>query len=324
MVTSKPAVFLFAGSDNYSKEQAIKKLSATLLDASSRELDYKVFDGAGVSARDIIDHLSTIPFLASKRLTVIRNFEKLPAEDSERLAGYLKVPLKSACLVLDSQDDSFTKEYPDLSRHVLVSWFGPVLNDHQFELRAKDILSAAGCKKDISADAARTLKELCRDDMGSVAQELQKLSSFVGERGRIEARDVEEITGRNLTTSAFDLTDAIEKNDLKGALSIISDLILSGKKHYEIVGLLCWQTKRLFRGRVLLERKIPDPQIANTLKIGKRYQERFFRQIRAFGLAQIESKMKVLLEADLGIKRTKYDPEFALEFAIIKLCLGLS
>ena len=45
MVNSKSAVFLFAGNDSYSKEQAIKKLKASLLDSSSLELDYKVFDG---------------------------------------------------------------------------------------------------------------------------------------------------------------------------------------------------------------------------------------------------------------------------------------
>jgi DNA polymerase III delta subunit len=32
--------------------------------------------------------------------------------------------------------------------------------------------------------------------------------------------------------------------------------------------------------------------------------------------------MKILLETDLDIKRSRYDPAIALEFAVIKLCLG--
>ena len=322
MVNSRPTAFLFVGNDNYSKDEAIKKLKLSLLDSSSRELDYKVFNGSDAKVRDILDYVSTIPFLASKRLAVIKNFEKFSLEDSTSLVKLLKEPPKFACLVLDAEDDSVVKKYPELSSYVTIGRFGE-LTDSQFQLRAKEILSSISDGKKISSEAARALKELCGEDLGFVSQELQKLSSFVGGRDQIETRDVDEITGKNLNASAFDLTDAIEIMDLKKALSIISELILSGKKHYEIVGLLCWQMKRLFRGRVLLEKGIPDPQIASILKIGRRYHDRFFKQLKRSGLAGIEAKMEVLLETDLDIKRAKYDPALALEFAVIKLCLGL-
>ncbi len=323
MVNSGKAVFLFIGNDSYSKEQAVKKIERSFLDSSSREFDYKVFDGANTEARDILDYVSTIPFLASKKLVVVRNFEKLSAQDGERIIAYIKNPVKSTCLVLDVEDDSILKQYPQISRYVVLSRFA-ILTDPQFHARAKEILlQAPGCK-DISSDASMALKELYGDDMGSVAQELQKLSSFAGERMRIEVRDVEELSGKNPDSSAFDLTDAIEVSDLKRALSIISELMLSGKKHYEIIGLLCWQMKRLFKGRVLMDRGTSDLEIAGLLKINSRYQARFFRQLKVHSLAQVESKMEMLLETDLGIKNSKYDPDLALEFAVMKLCLGAS
>jgi DNA polymerase-3 subunit delta len=196
------------------------------------------------------------------------------------------------------------------------------LTDAQFQSRAKDVLSSLKCQKNITADAARALKDLYGGDMGSVAQELQKLSSFVGDRKQIETEDVEAIAGKHINASAFDLTDAIEVNDIKKALSIISELTLSGKKHYEIIGLLCWQMKRLFKGRVLLEKGVSDAQIAGTLKISRRYYDRFLKQLKASTLDGIESKMKTLLETDLDIKRSKYNPAIALELAVVKLCLG--
>ena len=111
MVNPIKSVFLFAGNDSYSKEQAIKKLKSSLLDSSSSELDYKVFDGADAEVRDILDHVSTIPFLASKRLIIIKHFEKLSKEDTSRLIDYIKNPTKSTCLVLDAEDDSIIKQY---------------------------------------------------------------------------------------------------------------------------------------------------------------------------------------------------------------------
>lgn len=320
--STTPVVFLFAGNDDYSKEQAIKKLKTSLLDSSSCELDYKVFDGGQTNSRDILDYVSTIPFLASKRLAVIKNFNDFSDEDNERLSVYIKNPVKSTCLILDAEDDSFIRKYPQAASSILVSRFGE-LTETQFQSLAKEVLSSIGDKKDITPDAARALKELYGGDLGSISQELRKLYSFVGARARIGIEDVEEVSGRNLNASAFDLTDAIEAGDLQKALAIISELILLGKKHYEIVGLLCWQMKRLFRGRVLLEKKNSDAQIANAVKISRRYQDRFFKQLKGLSLSGIESNMQVLLEADLDIKRTRYDPALALEFAVIKLCLGL-
>ena len=323
MVNQQPPVLLFIGRDDYSKAQAIKKISASLFDGSSRELNYKTFDGDDTEARDILAYLSTIPFLASKRLVVVKNSEKLSAEDTARLVSYIKNPVKSTCLIFDAADDSLVEKYPQISRHVVLRRFGLNLSEGQFESQAKEVLASMGGKS-ISPDAAKTLRELCGNDLGSLSQELQKLSSFVGSRSRIETEDVEEVTGKSISASAFDLTDAIEERDLKKALSIISELLLSGKKHYEIIGLLCWQMKKLFKGRVLLERAMPDPQIANELRIGRRYHDRFFRYIKSSALAQIESRMRVLLETDLDIKKSRYDPAVALEFAVIKLCLGAS
>lgn len=322
MVNQGPSAFLFIGKDDYLKEEAIKKIERSILNASSRELDYKVFDAKTSESRDILEHISTLPFMASKRLAVVKNFEELSPEDIARIIGYLKVSANSACLIMDTEDDSVLKDYPELSKYSVVSRFGE-LTDSQFHTRASQMLAATGRGKKIGRDAAMALKELYGSDLGSVSQELDKLSSFVGANTEISQDDIEKVSGRNLISSAFELTDAIELNDIKKALSIVSDLLLSGKKHYEIIGLLCWQMKRLFRARLLLDKGMPEARIANAVKIGMRYQARFFKHLRSSSLAQIESKLVVLLESDLDIKRTKYDPALVLEFAVIKLCLGL-
>lgn len=316
------AVFLLIGTDVYSKEQAIKKISSAFLDAKTRELDSKVFDGVDANPRDILDHISTMPLLASKRLIVIKNFAQLSAEDGARIVSHLKNPPKSACIVLDAEDDSVIKKYPELSRCAVVSRFGELAGP-QFHVRTAELLLSMGGGKKISPEASLALKELYGDDIGSVSQELQKLASFVGDRPNIECGDVDEVSGGNITSSVFDLTDAIEIADVAKALSIIAELVLCGKKHYEIVGLLCWQIKRLFKGRILFEKKVPDSRIASELKINRHHYDRFFAQVKAFDLPRIETGMKALLDADMDIKRSRYDPEIALEFAVIKLCLGL-
>ena len=72
MVNTKASVFLFAGDDTYLKEKAIKDLTSSILDGSSKDLYYKVFYGGEVEPTEIIDQIDTIPFLARRRLVVLR------------------------------------------------------------------------------------------------------------------------------------------------------------------------------------------------------------------------------------------------------------
>lgn len=319
MVESKVPVFLFIGEDDYLREKAIKDLSSSLLDSSSRELDYKVFYGGETSAREILDVAATMPFLASRRLVVIKDFEKLSKEDIDRIITYLRKPSESTCLVLETKDDSVTKEYASMTRYVNIKRFDTLIGQ-ELSSWIKQFVASHG--KSIDETAVKDLKELQGQNLLSFAQELEKLITFVGERDRIKLDDVEALVGKSLTLSAFELTWAIERNRVDDAIRIVSDLLLIGKKHYEIIGLLCWHFNRILKAKMLEVKGESRFGIVNSLKIHKRYSDDFFKQLDSLEIDQVRSKMRVLLDADLDIKRTKFDPALVLELAIIRLCLS--
>ena len=90
-VNISPAVIFLVGDEKYLKEKAIFELRSSLLDSSSGELDYKTLHGPDTSASEILDCISTIPFFSSKRLVVVKDFEKLPKEDSIKVISYTKI-----------------------------------------------------------------------------------------------------------------------------------------------------------------------------------------------------------------------------------------
>ncbi len=319
MVEPKLSVFLFIGEDNYLREKAIKDLNSSLLNGSSRELDYKIFYGEEASAREILGIATTAPFLASKRLIVIKNFEKLPKEDVLRIITYLRKPSESTCLVLETKDDFVLKEYDSIARYVNIKRFNTPIGQ-ELSSWIRQFVTSNG--KSIEEDAVKDLKELQGQNLSILAQELEKLITFIGERDRIKLDDVEALVGGSLTLSAFELTWAIEKTRIDDAIRIVSDLLLIGKKHYEIIGLLCWHFNRILKAKMLERRGESRLSIANSLKIYKRYSEDFFKQLDSTEIAQVRSKMKILLDADLDIKRTKFNPALILEFTIIRLCLS--
>ena len=319
MVNSKSRVFLFTGNGGYLKEKAIEDLKSSLLGSSSSELNYKMFYGGETDAKEILGYVTTIPFLAAKRFVVVKYFEKLSQEDKDILIKYLKNPSESTCLVLETSDDNVLKEYVDIASHANICHFKDPAGAELTSWMNR-FLFASG--KKIEEEAIEVLKEMQGNNLLSLAQELEKLIVFIGERDTIKVSDVEEVVAKSLVSSVFDLTDAIEGKQVDRSVKIISDLIMGGKKPYEIIGLLCWHLKRILRAKDLQAKGEPDLHVAGILKIGKKHSDEFFKQANRLTVGQIRSKMRIILEADLDIKRSKYDPALILEFAVIKLCLG--
>ena len=314
-----PAVFLFIGSDPYSKEKAVESLGADISKGASNDLEYKVFHGRDADPSDILDHIRTAPLFSEKRIILIRNAGQMSSESIELLASALKGLSRSTCLVFDFEDDSVLRAHPVLANAASVRMFG--------ELKGRGLISwatdfvSSRSDKAIEDGAVRLLAELKGSLPIDLVGELDKLIAFTGERKMIKISDVEEAVGRSVSASAFDLSWEIGKKDAFGALRIISDLIHSGKRPHEIVGILSWHLKRVLRALVLRGDGRSDHEIAREVRIRRDEFDIFFRQLGTFGIAGVKSKMEILLSADLDIKRTRYDPGLVLEFAIIRLCL---
>ena len=309
-------VSLFIGDDVYSKEKAIEEKVSSILGGADRQLNYRVFYGGGTDENEILGYIGTAPFMSAKRVVVIKDFERLDSDVSTRLIAYIHKPSKSTHLIVETDSDSTLKllaGYADIRRFDGMGSMG-------YSSWIRDLVKAAN--KTITSEAIEVFKELQGEDALRLTHELEKVIAFTGTRRDIKAEDVEAVAGRSIIASVFDLTDAIEEKKLDDALMIVSDLILAGKRPYEIIGLLCWHLKRLLRAKAFQMKGVVDYDIADTLKIGRRYQENFFRSVRNTEVSAIRSRVEMLMEADMDIKRTKFDPLLTLEFTIIRLCLG--
>lgn len=316
MVNQRSPVFLFLGSDDYLKEKAVKELASSLLEDSNKDLDYKVFYASETEPAEALDHINTIPFFASRKLVVIKGFDKASDEFIERLINYSKKPLKTTCLILEASGESILKDYPEITKHVGLRRFGE-MTARESDAWIKDYLS--GRNKRMAADAVALFKEACGRDMMAMSQELEKLAAYTGEKAEISYNDVETLVGKSLISSTFELADSIGSGRTADALHICHDLITSGKKEYEIIGLLCWHFKRMLKAKTLQMKGESDNRIAFSMRIGQKHWPGFFRQVSGTSIDGIRSKIRSLLEADLDIKRTRFDPSLVLEFAVMKL-----
>lgn len=318
MVAPKGSVFLFIGGDEYLKEKALKDLSSSLLGKSSDQSGQKTFYGGELDAQEVFDQLNTIPLLSDKRFIVIKDIEEAPVEFKASLIEYIKKPSPFAYLVMTSRDDSILGDYKRIAGQINVRQFGMTAGSSLVSW-IKNFVSSNG--KTIEDGALSILKELEGNDLSYLSQELDKLITFVGHRKEIKISDVEEVVGSSLITSAFGIADAVGRRDTAGAIKISSNLIAGGKKEQEIIGLLSWHLKRLLRAKVLKAGGQSDHVAAGILKLSHRFHNEFFRQLAGFDQEKIKSDIELLLQADLDIKSSRFNPNTILEFALIRLCL---
>lgn len=311
------AVLLFAGPEDHLKAKAIDALKASVLGGRSDGLDYRLFRGGDSSVKDLLDCAATIPFSSPRRLIVLKDPEDLSKDDLPFLISYIRKPSKFTCLVLDSPDDGLLRYLGPDAAGVSVSRFDR-LPERDLVRWIKDFLASRG--KRINPAAAELLKELQGNDLLSLAQELEKLSAFTGARPEITADDIEAMVGRSSMQDAFRIVKLVTAADAGGAVRIAGDLAAAGKKPYEIIGLLAWHFKNIMRARVLLGKGLAPYKAAAMLGIGRNYAGDFLREARRAHPAGIRTRLRVLLEADMDIKRTRFDPGIALELAIIRLC----
>lgn len=319
MVNTTSPVFLLVGEERYLKDKAIFDLRSSLLDGASGELDYKVLYGPDTSVGEILDCASTIPFFSSKRLIVVKDFEKLPKEDIGRLLTYIKKPNQYTCLVIDTKSDDILKNNPSLAGYAKILRFSDPVGT-EISSWITRFVSSRG--KVIDEDAIEILKDLQGGDLLNLSQELEKLVTFTGQREKITKGDVEGLVGKSVIASAFDIASSVSEKDTSRAIAITYDLISSGKRPHEIIGLLAWHFKMMAKIRELISRGETEFSISQALKMSRSRTRSLFTQAAAYSFDQIESKLGILLEADLGIKRARYAPTLILEFAIIRLCLG--
>lgn len=319
MVSSKESVFLLLGSDLHSKEKALDALAASSLKGSSKDLNYKVFRGSDDSAGAIIDHITTSPIFAGKRLVVVKEIDRMEPDELTLLIENLKRPLASTCLVLESGSNSILKHHPELNDIACVKRFDKLEGNAVLAWAGKFVSSRSG--KSISGDAIELLVELKGSEAMSLAGELDKLIAFTGDRKVIEKEDVGEVSGISVASSVYDLGWKIGDRDADSALGIIHELLSSGKKPHEITGMISWHLKRMLKGKELILKGSSEYETAFAIGLRKTDTEAFFTQLACFDMKDIVARISLLLEADLDIKRTRYDPGLILEFAVIRLCL---
>lgn len=316
--------------EEYLLGEALRALIARALDPAHRAFNLSQFSAVETPLADILAAARELPVLSPRRLVIVRDLDqrlKAPEgisgaaeseSESAALIEYLKHPIPTTTLVfiLERVDRRLTivtalmkactiVEFRRLSEREALEWVKGYVRRHH------------GTIEDAAAAA---LVGLVGADLMLLAAELDKLLTFVGERGHIARSDVEALTVRHREHSNFELTDWILARRPAAAWRILRRQLDAGEEPVKILGAIASLYRRMLLAKELMARGAPSAEVARAAGLPPLAAGRFNEHVRRIPREEIIAGLQQIARADDALKNSLGPPDALLEFLIYRLC----
>lgn len=316
-------IYVISGKDKFLVASECDKLVDSLLGADEKAMGLLVADADKMEAADVFDELRTLPFLASRRVVVLKDADNYITNNRAILEKYFESPSPSGSLILCVSswrtNTKLAKKVPKVGKHLAVG-----------ELKRRDLsryaqdYAQSNCKQKIDAQTVNLIVELIGDDPGKICNEIDKLSIYVGDSNAITLKHVRELTANNREFDIFGVIDAMTAGDSEKSISKLRRMYASNKSaEFTSVGGFAFHFRRMFNAKVLQNKRMPAQQIANTLRIfGDR--NNYFNQLTRWSLPQISKVIQALARIDFESKTGQTNIPTAIEQLVLKVSIKQS
>ena len=329
-------VYLLKGDDDILLGDAVIELVHALVGDADRslmvdELDAGRYEDASgdLSLGPLVDSAQTPPFLTDRRVVVGRQLGSFTRADQlGALLGYLADPLDTTTLVLvweklpkqGAKLGTLNKKLLDAIKGA----GGSVVDTGAGSGKARDQWlddQLKGAAVSFDARARQLITEQVGDDAGILVGLLATLAGVYGAGAKLGADDVEPYLVQEGGVKPYELTAAIDKGDVAGALDRLERLLNGNRWHpLQVMGLLTNHYARL----VALDGSgVGDEKAAAALlgMKGSTYPAKLaLAQANTLGPDRIAEFVCLLAEADLDLKGAKaWPPELIVEVLVSRL-----
>jgi DNA polymerase-3 subunit delta len=236
MLKKEQSIYLLAGSEQFLKERNIAQIKTKFLDKEYGDFNFNVFYAGSASAQRVLECANTAPFLARKRVVLVRQIENFSSAEEEILLSYLRAPHKQTILILETAQSNLQQSFfQQICKYAqLIFCHSPQGN--QLFVWIKSRLDSQG--KKIEKKALQLLLENVSNNLQLLASYLDNLILYIGKRKVIELEDVEKLAGPDVTVNSFLLFDAVVVGDRNRAFQILDRLLKEGVNPAQILGAL--------------------------------------------------------------------------------------
>jgi len=303
--------YLLYGEDTFSSRRKLEEIKSRFFYANMGDINITVLEGESLAPETLQRAACLIPFLAPKRLVIVKNLlNKGKNESKKRIAELLETfpPFSIVVFYEEGEVDKNSELYKKLKAKKGVQRF-PLLPANQLLRWAEREVEAKGGQ--IEREALYRLVQIVGPDLWRASLEIEKLVSYK-KKGIIKKEDVETLVREEIHPKIFELIDALGERNIKKAYSLLSELISFGENESYILSMIAYQFRNLLIVKEFLEKGRPLDSIGlhpYALKKAK-------IQANNFTNKQLREIYGKLLEADINIKTGNLKPHVALDLLI--------
>ncbi|HME31168.1 MAG TPA: DNA polymerase III subunit delta [Terriglobales bacterium] len=334
--------YVFIGDEAFFRKRCREAILQHLVPADVRELSLYEMDLGETDLRQVLDHARTPSLMSPFQVFFIRGVKNLYGrgkhdEEFSAIKDYFKDPNPDALLIfvadhinipadarrMDLTDrDRYERIRETLGEHCPVLEFARV-DEGDAVKWAIDSANSEGVKLD--NDAARELVDSLGGDMMMVANELEKLVLFVGDKKRITLGDVETLVLAAKQRSFYELTDAISARDGARALAVLDAILSAGDGEDAAIGHLYMLSRTFRQMLVILERNVRDSRalwqaLWQGFRIPPFAAEDIIRQARRYqSRRDLTAAIRRVARADLALRSNPPSKRLILENLVLDL-----
>jgi len=328
-------VYLFYGEEGYLREQGEMCFRHALLPAETADFNLDLLDGETVDVKEIVSRAQTPPFMAPRRLVVVRRApffggrgrgaaERDGAKASDGtvrdavLLDYLKRPNTTTCLL-------FTTDQPVDQRRRLFKAVKQVGRAVEFTFLApRDLIRwlhkrARQAGLEIEAEAAALLVERVGRSLFLLAAEMEKLTAYAAAEKSITAEHVRRVTVPGVEESIFAVVDAIGERSPVRAIKGIRELLAAGQSGPAIAAMVARQFRLLLQAEELLGSGCPAGELAGRLEVHPFVARKIAAQAGNFNRGQLIRALTELLALDAAVKTGRREFYPAMEMFLLSM-----
>jgi DNA polymerase-3 subunit delta len=166
--------------------------------------------------------------------------------------------------------------------------------------------------------AAEDLADCVSADLQRLKTEIEKLSTFAGERKIISMADVAAMVISGRTTTVWEMADMIAARQGKRALDFLDCLLRSGEEPLSMLGAMAWMYRKLVEASEV-KGSVNGWQAARALQMSPDKAELAVRNARRISKPRLLAGMRAFQVADSRLKGGSEDPRAVMEFLITEL-----
>jgi len=330
------SIYLFYGEEEYLRAEMLQRAVGTFIpDPSLRSFNYDQLSGNDHKIHDVINCAKNYPVMAEMRVVICREAEKIfktrtgekvtPKDESrfDVLYKYLEDPNRNALLIFDFDKSGNKTHYP---WKALFAKATPVEFSSMKEPEAIQWIASRAEKagRTLETKAAQSLVAHLGTDLRTLASELEKLISYVGESSTIKAGDVEAVVGFSPSDNVFELTKVIGSGSKARAAEMVLRILSADKSaRYPMFAVLSKYLEQLIIAREMSDRRESEPAIAQAIGLyggGAYYVKDYITAARRYSsAAKLDDALKALVRAEFDTRRVKIDDSLLVERLIAEI-----